>query len=227
MKDKEKKTYSRRRFLKTFSASITGLYVIGQVPGFLRSSDGIIAIPVSEGYLLVDTKKCSGCLSCMLACSLVHEGKENLSFSRIQIVQDSFGKFPTDITIAQCRQCEDPPCVRACETGALHAGKDKKNVRMVDERKCIGCMRCIQACPYKPVRVQWNFEMKHAQKCDLCENTPFWNEPGGVRGMQACVEICPLNAIKFTDQLPQQKGDSGYDVKLRNENWQKLGFPIT
>jgi len=226
MDDKEKSKYSRRKFLKTFSAGITGLYVVGHLPGFLRSSDGIIAIPVSEGYLLVDTKKCSGCLSCMLACSLVHEGKENLSLSRIQIVQDSFGKFPADITIAQCRQCEDPPCVRACETGALHAEKYNKNVRVIDERKCIGCMRCMQSCPYTPVSVQWNFETKHAQKCDLCAKTPYWNEQGGAGGMQACVEVCPMNAITFTDLMPLQEGDSGYDVNLRDETWAVLGYPI-
>ena len=30
-------------------------------------------IPASDGYFLVDVKKCQGFASCMLACSLVHE----------------------------------------------------------------------------------------------------------------------------------------------------------
>jgi protein NrfC len=227
MNEEEKLQYSRRRFLKTFSAGVGGLYVVAQLPQFLRFSDGTIAIPASEGYLLVDTKKCSGCMSCMLACSLVHEGKENICLSRIQIVQDSFGRFPSDITIAQCRQCEDPLCVRVCETKALQAEETNRNVRVVDDRKCIGCMRCVQVCPFMPSRVQWNFETKRAQKCDLCSETPFWNERGGAGGKQACVEVCPVRAIEFTDEMPLQKGDSGYNVNLRNENWGKLGFPIT
>ena len=36
-------------------------------------------IPESKGYLLVDSKKCTGCASCMFACSLAHEGKLNLN----------------------------------------------------------------------------------------------------------------------------------------------------
>ena len=43
-----------------------------------------LAHPPCQGYLLVDVKKCQGCLTCMLSCSLAHEGQENLSYSRIQ-----------------------------------------------------------------------------------------------------------------------------------------------
>ena len=86
---------------------------------------------------------------------------------------------------------------------------------------------CIEACPFTPARVLFNFEEGYAQKCDLCAETPFWKQQGGPGGKQACVEVCPVRAIKFTDKVPLQRGDSGYDVNLRNENWKKLGFPIT
>jgi ferredoxin len=52
--------------------------------------------PPSKGYLLVDRNKCQGCLTCMLSCSLAHEGSENLSLSRIQVRQNPFGKYPHD-----------------------------------------------------------------------------------------------------------------------------------
>ena len=48
-------------------------------------------------------------------------------------------------------------------------------MRTVDVSKCIGCERCVNACPFTPGRALWNYEEKHAQKCDLCANTPFWN----------------------------------------------------
>ncbi len=32
----------------------------------------LTAVPPSKGYLVVDTKKCSGCMSCMMACTLAH-----------------------------------------------------------------------------------------------------------------------------------------------------------
>jgi len=92
---------SRRKFLKlTGSAALAA----GVSPNLIWLDGAVAAIPASEGYLLVDTKKCQGYLSYMLACSLVHEGIENLSFARIQILQNSFEKFPDDLSMAQCRQ---------------------------------------------------------------------------------------------------------------------------
>ena len=104
---------SRRDFLK-----ISGSIIIAA--GF----GSCYVIPVSGGYILVDPKKCQGCVSCMLACSLVHEGVENLSLSRIQVIQNSLGKWPDDLTIEQCRQCADPVCVKACQSGALKANPE-------------------------------------------------------------------------------------------------------
>lgn len=188
--------------------------------------DVVAAIPASGGYLLIDTKKCQGCMTCMLACSLVHEGKENLSLARIQVIQNSFEKFPNDITLAQCRQCIEPACLKACPTDALHVDREHGNVRMIDAEKCIGCKKCVEVCPYAPGRAVWDFEDEHAQKCDLCADTPFWNEQGGPDGKQACVELCPVAALKFTKEIPKQKGDEGYNINLRGEGWKNLGFLV-
>jgi Fe-S-cluster-containing dehydrogenase component len=214
---------SRRKFLK-----VSGRVAIaaGVLPNLIWLDDAIAAIPASKGYLLVDTKKCQGCLSCMLACSLVHEGTENLSLARIQILQNSFEKFPDDLTMAQCRQCVDPACVEACPERALFVDKKNGNVRIVDVKKCIGCKACIQACPFEPSRALWNADKKKALKCDLCSDAPFWSEKGGVKGKQACAEVCPLKAIRFTKKIPEQKGDTGYKTNLRGESWRRLGYPI-
>ncbi len=228
MSDQSGSQYSRRKFLKVVGGASAGLYVAAVVPvKFLGSKDGV-ALASSEGYLLVDTKKCQGCVSCMLVCSLAHEGAVSFSLSRIQIVQNSFGKWPDDLSVAQCRQCTEPLCLEACPTGALHVESEEGNIKTVDQRKCIGCMQCIEACPFTPSRMEWNFEGRHAQKCDLCIDTPYhWDEAGGgPDGKQACVEVCPVNAIKFTTEVPEQDGDGGYSVNLRDENWQRLGFPI-
>ena len=225
----EKPAISRRDFLKLTGAAAIGVGVVGYGLPQLVTAEGVAVIPVSKGYLLVDTNKCAGCVSCMLACSLVHEGKENLSLSRIQVVQNPFAGFPDDLAQVQCRQCVNPLCVEACPTEpkALHVDRNHGNVRTVDKTKCTACMACIEACPFTPARVLYNFEEGYAQKCDLCADTPFWKQRGGPGGKQACVEVCPVRAIKFTDQVPVQEGDSGYNVNLRNENWKKLGFPIT
>jgi protein NrfC len=168
----------------------------------------------------------------MLACSLVHEGVESLSLSRIQVLQNSFVSFPDDLAIEQCRQCVDPACVKACPSGALGADARYGNVRMVDQEVCIGCGACYDACPYTPSRAflaadeAYDGEAK-SRKCDLCANAPYhWDEAGGgPGGKQACVAVCPVGAIAFTAEIPRQEGDGGYKVDLRDRNWGKLGYP--
>jgi protein NrfC len=219
----------RRNFLK-----LVGFVVIsgGAGKGTISLSAQKEEIPTCTGYILVDTKKCQGCVSCMLACSLVHEGRINLSLSRIQVIQNSFEKWPDDVTIEQCRQCVDPACVKACPTGALEADPKYGNVRRVDAEKCIGCGACVEACPYTPSRSALapdeNFDDKMtSRKCDLCAGARFhWDKAGGgPGGKQACVEVCPVGAIMFSKNIPRQEGDNGYKVDLRDDNWGTLGYP--
>lgn len=226
-KRKQKTSFSdvsRREFLKITGTVAIGAGISDLFSQWIWLDDAVAALPASEGYLLVDTKKCQGCMSCMLACSLVHEGRISLTHARIQIMQDSFEKFPDDLTIAQCRQCADPECVKVCPSGALHIDSLNGNVRKVDKGNCIGCKACADACPFSPSRAIWSYEDKHALKCDLCVDSPFWNHKGGPKGKQACVEVCPLNAIQFTKKIPEQKGDTGYKVNLRGESWKKFGY---
>ena len=219
---------SRRRFLTQSSSAA----VAGALINLIWLDDAIAAIPASEGYLLVDTKKCQGCVSCMLACSLVHEGTESLSLARIQVLQNPFEKFPADVTVEQCRQCVAPQCAERCPTDAITANDQFGNVRMVDKTKCIGCCICLDACPHTPSRPLVASDSKFGgqakgRKCDLCAAAPFhWDaRGGGPQGTQACVEVCPMRAIQFTARIPNQAGDEGYKVDLRDDNWEALGFP--
>ncbi len=66
------------------------------------------------GYIVVDPKKCCGCQTCMMACSLGHRGSINTKLSSIQVTQDPYGHYPDDINIAQCRQCIYPECLTSC-----------------------------------------------------------------------------------------------------------------
>jgi protein NrfC len=228
-----KKKFSRRDFLVSSGTIVAVDALIATTPASAAvaatTSPSPAAAkesyPASQGYLVYDSKKCAGCTTCMLACSLTHYGVQSLSLSRIQIMQDSFGKFPYDVKMAPCRQCKAPVCVESCPVGAAYVDKANGNVRRIDSKKCIGCKTCIKMCPQQPHRTVWNHEIKKSSKCDLCIDTAaFWNEKGGPGGKQACVESCPMKAIKFVAEMPNQEETDGYDVNLRNDHWLNLGL---
>ncbi len=214
---------SRRRFLIGsgaigLSAALRPDWVLAQ---------GVLAIPNSEGFLLVDLKKCQGCNTCMMVCSLGHTGEVSYTLSRIQIQQDSFRNWPDDIHIGQCHQCTDAPCVKACPVKPVKANKPNPqfgNVRMIDPKLCIGCERCVSACPFTPTRIQWNHTTETSQKCDLCADTPYLGEKGGPGGTQACAKACPVGAISFTKNMPAVNTEESYHANLRTPAWQRLGM---
>ncbi len=172
--------------------------------------------PASAGYIVYDSRLCVGCQSCMFVCSMTHEGEASPSLSRIQIIRDapSFTKYPYDIVMSVCRQCVTPICVQNCPSGACHVDEANGNVRRIDQSKCIGCKRCIAACPQRPHRTVWNPVKKKSTKCDLCVDAPYWNQKGGPTGSQACIQNCPAKALKLVATAPSQSDISGYDVNL-------------
>jgi len=212
---------TRRQFLVGTGA--LGAAVL--LPGKLLAIPNTMAD--SEGFLVVDLKKCQGCCTCMMVCALAHSGMASYSLSRIQIQQDSFADWPGDVSMAICRQCRDAPCVAVCPVRPIKANKPNAkqgNVRMIDQSLCIGCKMCLTRCPFTPSRIQWNFELQKSQKCDLCVDTPYMEEKGGPGGTQACVKVCPVNAIRFTTKMPDQGSVESYNVNLRGRAWSKLGM---
>lgn len=222
---------TRRNFLQ-----VVGVFTVSAGVGTLLGCEPLpeepdASEPACMGYIVVDSRKCQGCLTCMIACSLAHEGCVNLSRARLQITQSSFACWPEDITINQCHQCLDALCVKACPTGALIIDTENGNIRLVDQSLCVGCGRCFKACPFEPERPvlapESAFEKRlKSRKCDLCLNAAYHFHPdgGGVDGIQTCVAVCPMNAIMFTTVAP---GEDGYDINLRDWKWAQLGFTIT
>ncbi|NLA74747.1 MAG: 4Fe-4S dicluster domain-containing protein [Deltaproteobacteria bacterium] len=219
MADSEKprdKRIGRREFLVGGGAAVAAGVLAASIPGTADAAVSSKTYPTSRGYLVYDSRLCLGCQSCMFACSLTHEGVANPSLSRIQIIRDapSFTKYPYDVVVSVCRQCVSPLCVQVCPTGACHVDEANGNIRRIDQDKCIGCKRCIQSCPHDPHRTIWNPVIKKSSKCDLCESAPYWNEKGGPDGKQACVETCPVKALKLVTKAPLQTDINGYDLNL-------------
>jgi protein NrfC len=209
-----KKKVSRRAFVVGGGTALAGGAFAALTPSkALGSSASAKAeYPLSTGYLVYDSRHCAGCQSCMLTCSLVHEGEASTSRSRIQVARAVLNQYPQDIQIYVCRQCPEPLCVENCPTGACHISAANGNVRMIDEEKCIGCKACLSACPHTPHRPVFNVARQKSTKCDLCANAPYFSKKGGPAGAQACVTVCPVGALKLVAELPVQTDNVGYDL---------------
>lgn len=95
---------------------------------------------------VVDNEKCIGCQSCMFACAR-RADESGLTESRIGV--RSGGGFERGFAVMVCRACEHPSCALVCPTEALVPRNDRG--LDFDENKCIGCRRCVEACPFQAV----------------------------------------------------------------------------
>lgn len=106
---------------------------------------------------------------------------------------ETYQRTPVPI---HCNHCDNPPCMAACATGAIHRDGDSGPV-LVDAERCIGCKMCVQACPFGVLTMRANG--KGVLKCDLCaERLAEGMEP-------ACVTACPTNALTFGDEEEANK----------------------
>jgi Fe-S-cluster-containing hydrogenase component 2 len=126
-------------------------------------------------------EKCTGCRICEIVCSLSKEHTINPRKARIHVVTVYPGIIDSPVA---CRQCSEKPCVDACPVRALSVDETTKAI-VVNDDACIGCEKCIGACPYAAVTVQLRKGKKKAIICDLCHGDPI------------CVKWCPFIAIEY------------------------------
>jgi len=93
---------------------------------------------------VANPNRCIGCFSCMLACSRTNVNSVSLIDSAIDI--RTSGGLESAFVIIVCRACHDPPCARACPTGAL-TPRDGGGV-VFNKDLCDGGKSCAQACAH-------------------------------------------------------------------------------
>ena len=140
--------------------------------------------------MVIDTKKCVGCMDCVVACKT--ENQVPQGFDRDWIVYDTKGRYPTlftEIRSERCNHCDNPPCVYCCPCGASHV-HERGGVVLVYHEKCVGCKACMTACPYD---ARFVHPEGYVDKCTFCIHSVE-------KGMDpACVEVCPTHCMHFGD----------------------------
>ena len=131
--------------------------------------------------LVIRPEKCTGCHSCEMACSMVHEGECNFDLSRIGIMKTNGGGTNENIPVV-CQQCHDPICADVCVMGAIRRDEDT-GALLVKENLCVGCKTCVIACPLGGVL--YHHIKGCAMKCDLCGGDP------------ECVKSCLYGALEY------------------------------
>lgn len=129
---------------------------------------------------------CTGCGTCELMCALFREGVGGPAAARCRLDRNPFN---AEHRFQVCRQCLAPSCYAACPFQGLAQVIDPETgIRYIDPIGCVGCQKCVKACPLDPPVIKFKADEKKAFKCDLCRERP----QGPV-----CVEYCPTQALKL------------------------------
>ncbi len=95
--------------------------------------------------IVVDLNRCSGCMTCVIACKQENLTRPSVWWNRIlELESESLDRI-TYLRHA-CMHCDDPPCMAACLRRAIHKRPD--GIVLIDHEKCEGAGDCAKACPY-------------------------------------------------------------------------------
>ncbi len=198
--------------------------------GTVAAAATVSGLPVSEAEaasdkrwaFVVDLRRCVGCRTCTISCK--SEFNVPLGRWRAVIKTVDWGTFPKArraFVPRLCNHCAGdsekgvPPCVEKCpeaksgsreklgteryRTGATYKRPD--GMILVDMDLCIGCYKCIDACPYGVRYIDPAVKLKRPDrekdfgigKCTFCDH----RVDNGIE--PSCTQACPHDARTFGD----------------------------
>ena len=117
--------------------------------------------------LIVDIARCDNCRLCFLAVKDEYTGNDFPGISAAQPMQGQHkwldierkerGAYPivqARFMPVMCNHCDDAPCLKAAENGAVRKRSD--GIVIIDPEKSKGQKKIMQACPYGAI--YWNEE---------------------------------------------------------------------
>lgn len=144
---------------------------------------------IQYGFV-IDNRVCIGCHACTVACKAEHLVPIGVNRTWVKYIEK--GAYPNvrrNFQVSRCNHCTDAPCVTICPVTALFTRDD--GIVDFDNRRCIGCKACTQACPYDAIYIDPSTDT--AAKCNFCAHRID-------QGLNpSCVNVCPEQAIRFGD----------------------------
>jgi anaerobic dimethyl sulfoxide reductase subunit B (iron-sulfur subunit) len=145
-----------------------------------------------------DGTRCTGCKTCVFSCKDRNNLGLGIAYRKVyeytggETLAGKDGCYTTScfsyyLSLA-CNHCDEPACMAACPTGAMHRDEQTALV-VVDANLCIGCGYCAFSCPYGAPKVD---RVKgHSVKCDGCVALVKQGQ------RPVCVAACPARALDF------------------------------
>ena len=199
--------------------------------------------PHPKWAMVIDLRRCTACQACTVGCMVEQKSPPGIRYR--PVYEEETGVFPKvkrRFTPRLCNQCDNPPCVAACPNRGEGKAtwKAATGIVMINYEECIGCGRCVLACPYKARALDGgDFYTQGTPKMEEYDLSPSWeygrkwpreksHVPIGTarkchfcihrlkNGMvPMCVSTCPSRANYFGD--PQDRESLIYKIMKENK----------
>ncbi|MFH1868180.1 MAG: 4Fe-4S dicluster domain-containing protein [Candidatus Omnitrophota bacterium] len=164
-----------------------------------------------EKRLYIDLDLCAGgeCKDCVIKCSYYYHTQGPGNNGIISVAELAAYALV-------CRRCEEPHCVNACPFEAIEQQKEKDNMLIRHNMRCVSCKSCSHACPYGAIYPENVPYLIH--NCDFClDRRDDKVEP-------LCIKSCPHGALSLKVGEPKPDENTflvGDNIVVHSTHWDR------